>query len=69
MGDVIPLGGVTKLDIPADRVLDEAKGKLDKVIIVGIDKEDYHYFASSVADGGSALWLLECCKKALLSGV
>lgn len=66
MGNVIPLGGVTRLDLPVDRVLEGAKGKLDGIVILGWDKEGYRYFASSYADGGEVLWLLEQCKLELL---
>jgi len=71
--NVIPIGGVTKLDIPADQVLEGAKGKLDKVIVIGWTKgaegDEYgedEFFACSMADGGDALWLIERFKKALL---
>lgn len=72
MGKVIPIGGITRLDFPVDRVLEEAKGKIDDgsdggVIICGYDKDGGLYFASSFADGGDVLWLLEKCKQALLN--
>jgi hypothetical protein len=64
--DIIPIGGVTKLDIPVDRVLEQAKGELSGVVVLGFDKEGKFYGASSYADGGTVLWLLESCKKMLL---
>jgi hypothetical protein len=66
MAEIINLNCVTRLDLPADRVLESAIGKLDKVIIMGYDKDAKEYFASSVADGGEVLWLMERMKKALL---
>ena len=66
MGKVLPFGGLTKLDIPVDRILEEAKGKLDSVVILGYDKDEEEYFASSMADGGEVLWLLERCKIVLM---
>lgn len=57
---------VTTLDLPPDRILQAAVGKLENVIVVGYDKERNEYFASNVADGGTTLWLLERSKKALL---
>lgn len=67
MAEVVFLNCVTKLDLPADRVLEQAIGKLDKVVLIGYDKEGAEYFASSVADGGTVLWLMEKMKKALLN--
>lgn len=66
MGDVIELNMITRLDLPADRVLEAAIGKLDKVVILAYDKDGNEYFASSVADGGTVLWLMERCKVCLM---
>ena len=67
MSNVIPLGNVTSLDLPTDRVLDGAKGDCSKgVVVMGFDDEGELYFASSIADGGTVLWLLEMCKMRLL---
>lgn len=65
-GNVIPLGNITKLDLPVDRVLEAAKGRMDGVVLLGYDDEGDLYFASSYADGGEVLWLLEKCKQRLL---
>ena len=65
--NVIPLGNVTRLDVPVDRVLDMAKGKIPNgVVIMGYDEDGQEYFASSIADGGTVLWLLERLKQQLL---
>ena len=67
MGTVTPIGGVTLLDLSVDMVLDGAKkGGLDGVVILGYREDGEHYFASTYADGGTVLWLLEMCKKQLL---
>lgn len=66
MGDVVNIGCITYLDMPADRILEDALGKLDSVVIMGYDKEGEEVFASSIADGGSVLWMLEQCKLKLL---
>ena len=68
MGKVLPFHGLTKLDIPVDRILEGAKGKLDSVVILGYDEAGEEYFASSIADGGEVLWLLERCKQELMGG-
>ena len=66
--EIITLDCVTYLDVPVERVLDAAKGRLDggAVIIIGRDKDGELYFAANKADGGDALWLLEKAKLLLL---
>lgn len=64
--NVIPLGNVTKLNLPTDRVLEQAKGECTNgVVILGYNNDGGHYFASSIADAGTVVWLLEMCKKRL----
>lgn len=63
---VIPLGMITKLDLPVDRVLEQAKDKMAHVVLMGWDKDGELYFASTFADGGEILWLMEKCKEALM---
>lgn len=60
------LGGVTRLDLPADRVLAAAAGRLESVVLLGYSTTGEEYFASSLADGGDVLWLIERCKAKLL---
>lgn len=58
----------TTHDIPADKMIDSAKDQdLKGVVVIGWDKDGEFYFASSFADGGDALWLIEQAKLALLS--
>ena len=64
-GKVIPLGGVTRLNLPPDRVLEGAKDHLKDVVIMGYDHDGKEYFASSIADGGAVLWLMERMKRKL----
>ncbi len=66
MSNVVSIGGITKLDLPPDRVLEATKGELEGIVILGYDKDGNEYFASSYADGGDVLWLLERCKQELL---
>ena len=68
MAKIIPFSGVTKLDMPPDVILEQAKGQLEGVLIIGYDNEGGLYTASSYADGGTALWLLEQTKHRLLHG-
>lgn len=65
-GNVVEFSGITYLDLPPDRILEGAKGKLKGVIVIGYDEDGEEYFASSYADGGETLWLLERSKLALL---
>lgn len=67
MSNVVYLQTVTRLDLPPDRILEGAMGKLDGVIVLGYTKDEHEYFALSYADGGEALWLVERFKKALLN--
>jgi hypothetical protein len=68
MSKVVNLPCVTRLDLPPDRVLEAAIGELSGVVVIGYTKEGQHYFATTYADGGDALWLIEKCKIALLNG-
>lgn len=67
MGKVVPLGCVTRLDLPPDRVLEGAIGKLEGVVIMGFTTDGDEYFSSTYADGGTVCWLLERCKRRLMA--
>jgi hypothetical protein len=65
--NVVVLHADTRLDIPAERVLSAAfDAGLTDVVVLGYDGDGDEYFASSVADGGDVLWLLERGKTKLL---
>lgn len=64
--NVSRLNCITKLDLPPDLVINAALGCMDEVVVIGYDKRGDEYFASSVADGGSVLWLMERAKFKLL---
>ena len=66
MGKIIQLGGVTKLDLPVDRILEAAKGRMEGIVLIGFDKDGKVYAASSYADGGTVMWLLEACKTKMM---
>lgn len=58
--------GVTKHDLPVERLLDAAKtAGLEGVVILGW-KDGEPYFASSMADGANVMWLMRTCEKKLL---
>jgi hypothetical protein len=66
MGKLIPLNIATRLDVDPNRVLSEAIGKMEGVVLMGWDTEGEIYLASSYADGGTVLWLVEQLKRKLL---
>lgn len=67
MGEVIEPSFITTLDIPVERILRKAtEAEMTTVVVMGWDKSGDLYFASSVADGGDVLWLMEQAKKRLL---
>lgn len=66
MDNVVYLDTITRLDIPADRVIEQAMGKLESVVIIGYTKDGEEYFAASEADGAQVLWKLERAKLMLL---
>ncbi len=63
---IFEFSGPTKLDIDPDRVLKKAEGKLQGVVLMGYDKDGDFFAASSYADGGDVLWLIELLKKQLM---
>jgi hypothetical protein len=65
--NVVILPVITRLDVPAQRVLDEAaKAGLTEIVILGYDGDGEEYFASNMADGGDIIWHLERAKLKLL---
>ena len=67
MSNVVKFPGETLLDLNPDDMLEEAKGKLEKVMIIGYTAEGDEYFDTSFADGMVAVWLLERIKYLLIS--
>lgn len=65
--EVIELNMVTKIDLPAERVLRKAiEANVQSCIVLGYDENGEEYFCSSIADGGTVVWLMERCKSKLL---
>lgn len=67
MSNVIPFNGITRLDLDPDTTLENTKGKLEGFVICGYTKDGDEFFASTYADGGDVLWLLERMKLRLLN--
>lgn len=67
--NVVTLDVMTRLDIPAERVLSTALERdLESVIILGYDKDGHEYMSSSMSSGPEIIWLLERLKLLLVSG-
>jgi len=64
--DIRWLPVITPFDIDPDRVLTKAVGQLQCAIVVGYDHDDGLYFASSIGNAGTVMWLLENLKKRLM---
>lgn len=67
MAEIVEFRGITTLDIPASRVLDNAPRDMTQAVVIGYDADGGFYFASSQADGGDVLWLLELAKHKLIT--
>lgn len=64
--NIIGFTGTTVIDIPPDKILDGAKGRLNEVLVLGWDKEDNLYAASSTSDIPEVIFLIERAKDFLL---
>ena len=63
-----PFGGYeTTENIPVERVFEGiSSNDVVSAVVLGFTKDGEEYFASSIADGGDILWLIERLKKRLL---
>ena len=57
---------VTDSDIEPNNVLAGAYDRLKEVVLVGVDKDDCYFFASSSGSSADILWLLEKIKSEVL---
>lgn len=64
--NVTPLKTYTTICIDPDKILKAAIGEVNPVLIIGDDKEGLLYMASSVANKGEILLLLERARLFLL---
>lgn len=66
--NVINLPVVTTLDLPAERVLQDAlNADLDGVVVIGYAKDGGEYMASSIAGGPEVNWLLDRFKLRMMA--
>ena len=66
---IVPIGNLSRLNDDPDKILRAAIGKLEGVVISGFDKDGEVWAASSYADGGTVMWLLEACKTKMMDAV
>ena len=65
--NVIEFPGITKIDYPAEHLLQQAiREKVTEVVICGYDEDGELFIASSIASGPEVMWLLEMGKKRLI---
>jgi hypothetical protein len=70
VSEVVNFPGITTLDLDPSRVLETANAEgLVEVVVCGVDADGNEYFASSVADAGSAGWHLDRAKWNLMRQV
>lgn len=69
MADVLEFTGLSRISLPASKVLEKAMSRdLADAIVIGRTKDDGLYFHATTQDGGDVLWLIELIKKHLLDG-
>lgn len=69
MSEVGNFEGITKLDIPAERVLTgAAKAEINPVLVLGYDADGELYAAASTGDQAQIVHLMELFKHRLLAG-
>lgn len=68
MGDITRIYDQSHLDTPVETVLQNAIDTgLTEVVVVGFDKNEQTFFASSKADGGDVLWHLARAQHQLMT--
>lgn len=67
MSNIIQLSVETSLPVPVEKVLEAAKDRIDEVLVLGFEKDSNDlYIASSTADMGTVLVLMERAKALIL---
>jgi hypothetical protein len=68
LSNVVPFSGLTKGEVPVDNVLEGAKGRIKRVLVLGITHDDMLYAASSDGKASELLWMVEQWKYHLMNG-
>lgn len=67
--NVVLFTGLTRLDIPAQRVIERALTEdLDNVVVIGTWSNGDYYFAAPTADTGRILYHLERARNSIMKG-
>lgn len=67
MSNIVKLETISYGELNPDDLLEAALGKLERVTIIGRDKDGKEYFAFSDPESGVILWDLERAKHTLVS--
>jgi hypothetical protein len=67
MAKVLEFTGATKCAIDPDKILRAAIGKLDRVVLIGINKDGGEFLAMSEGDASLSIWDIERAKHKLIS--
>lgn len=60
MSNVVSFGGLTKLPLPPEKILNAALEKpFSRVTVIGVLEDGEEYVASSTSDCGAILWDME----------
>lgn len=55
-------------ELPADQILEAAKGKLKNVLIIDEEYDETPYYAATTADGGWNTWMVTRFLHKLMNG-
>lgn len=66
MGEVVMFDGHTVLDLPPDRVIEAAMGRLSMCLVIGTTHEGDTWLATSIGDIEKAIFQLERAKHHLM---
>lgn len=69
MADIVRFTGITRLPVDPERVLEDVRGELSEVVVIGHDHEGNFVFSASEPDAASVIYLLEKAKYALMRTV
>lgn len=60
--EVVAFRAPSRHDLDPDTILETNKGTFKHLVLLGYDRDDDFIFASTVADGGDVVWMLELAK-------
>ena len=67
MGEVVILDVETRLDIPAERILEAAKqDDLETAMVIGVDADGELYVRTTTTKAKELIWLMELAKQLVM---